>query len=772
MSLTSQAEPGARRLPLEATGFVGRQAELSTLGTLLSRSRLVTVTGPGGIGKTRLALRYAAREGKRYSGGVVLAELSGLRDPDLLALTVASAAGLAQMDGRGPLEALTDFLRPREMLLILDTCEHLIDACAFLAEELLREAPRVTILATSRQTLDTPGESICPLGPLRVPGQGSAPGTGDAVELFAQRADAAVAGFRVTEQNRDQVIRLCQQLDGIPLALELAAVRLRAFALPELTERLGQRLSLLQGARHGIDPRHHALRDAIGWSYDLCTAPEQTLWCRLSAFAGPFTVQAAEEVCAGSGLPRDCVLETLINLVDKSVLSRSDGPVPRYRMLDTIREYGAERLDQTGTADEVRARLVAYYRRLLEEFDRDPVTGQLERYRTLRAQHENIRAAVEHGFARPGQDSEGIRLVTSLYWYVLISGEFNQARYWIARLLERTGDPSPEHAHGLLLDGLLRTAQGAPEGLAHCEKGLAMAESLGARRVRARGYFIYCEALIAAGRPEEALAAAETAREHLPDAEDTGTAEAVRLYTALALMLTGDLDQCYDLCAEGLRRMPPDGSEQWISSFLFMLATLVLALRGEHQQAEAALRRALTMRQDLGDPMGIGYCLGLLALVAVQQGQHRQAAWLLGSASPVWKNLGTEPFTGVPGLADLVGGAQATALAALGDETWDTIFNRASVCPLEKAALVAGSPDKLTLAASGQDAAAAPQLPLTRREREIAELVAQALSNRDIAERLFLSVRTVDSHLEHIYKKLGLSSRVKLSAWIHEQASS
>ena len=761
----------AGQLPVETTGFVGRRSELTTLGSLLSGSRLVTVTGAGGVGKTRLALRAASGAAARYRHGVVLAELAGLRDPELLPHAVASALGLSQQDSRTRMEAVTGYLRQRESLLILDTCEHVVDECALFVEAVLREAPDVTILATSRQPLDVPGESTFPLSPLQVPEPGAAPVTGDAVELFAQRAVAAMADFEVTRANQERVIQLCRQLDGIPLAIELAAVRLRALDLDELARRLDRRLKFLAGGRRGSAPRHQSLRDTIGWSYELCDGEEQVLWARLSVFAGPFSVQAAEDTCAGGDLPRDAVFPTLISLVEKSVLIRDDGPVPCYRMLDTIREYGTERLAGTAERDQIRKTMIRHYLRVIEELDADPLTDQLTRYRTLRAQHASLIAALDYCLTVPGLERTVARLVMAAYWYILISGAFQEATHYLTKVLERFPGPSAERAGLLTLHGLLATATAAGDpgtGLAECEEGLAMAEALGASRIHARGHLYYCQALMAAGRPGDAIAAGLTARDLMARSGDTATAEALWLYLGVSQLLTGDIGECYASSAQGLRQMPADGSERWLSSFLYVMSAVVLALRGEHEQASLALRKSLVLRQELGDPMGIAYCLGLLGFVAAGQGRPKHAAWLMGTASPVWESLGTEPFTGVPGLADLVREAEIGAREELGADAWDEIFRAAAVCPLDETVALAARNGELPLAAIGRAAAGTAAPTLTNREQEIALLVADGLSNREIAERLVISKRTVDSHVEHIFGKLGVSSRVQLAVWVRQ----
>ena len=292
--------PTARQqgqLPIETTGFVGREAELARLSALLEQARLITVTGPGGVGKSRLALRAAATAAPGFADGVCLVELSALREPGLLVHTVASALGLPEQAQVSHLDAVLAHLCDRHLLLILDTCEHLVDACAMFAEAVIARAPHVTMLATSREPLDVSGENTCPVRPLPVPRHrdgGMSPGS--AVDLFIQRASAAVPGFTVTPDDLPELVRLCRRLDGIPLAIELAAVRLRALPLAELARRLDQRLALLTSGHRGS--RHRTLRDAISWSHDLCTPVERTMWARLSVFAGPFTMSAAEEVCA------------------------------------------------------------------------------------------------------------------------------------------------------------------------------------------------------------------------------------------------------------------------------------------------------------------------------------------------------------------------------------------------------------------------------------------------------------------------------------------
>ena len=407
---TGQRRPGL--LPIEPNSFIGRAAEAQRLTALLRSARLVTVVGPGGVGKSRLCLHVAsaALSAGRFPDGVWLVELSGLSDPALLASAVAAGLGLPERDADRQRAAVLEHVRDRRMLLILDTCEHLVDACAAFAEAVLRAAPEVTVLATSRQPFDAPGEHAFPVAPLPI--------EADAVELFAQRAAAAAPGFTVTAANRADVVRLCRRLNGMPLAIELAAVRLRALPLAELADLLDSGFGVLTVTRRGGAARHQTLRTAIEWSHALCTPPEQALWRRLSVFAGPFDLAAAEEVCADAALPADEVVHALIGLVDKSVVMRdgdADGSdagarrANRYRLLDTLREFGGEQLAEAGEQARFLDRLTDRYLAMAADFDEQFLADdQAGRFQRLRAEHANITAALAH--ALDDRDGDGGRV--------------------------------------------------------------------------------------------------------------------------------------------------------------------------------------------------------------------------------------------------------------------------------------------------------------------------------------------------------------------------
>jgi predicted ATPase/DNA-binding CsgD family transcriptional regulator len=765
------------QLPVETTGFIGREAELARLSALLEQARLITVTGPGGVGKSRLALRAAAAAAPGFADGVCLVELSALREPGLLVHTVAGALGLPEQSQGAHLEAVLADLSDRHLLLILDTCEHLIDACAMFAEAVVARAARVTLLATSREPLDVSGENACPVAPLPVPRQADGDGdaiAGTAVELFLERAAAAVPGFTATTDDLPDVIRLCQRLDGIPLAIELAAVRLRALPLDELASRLDQRLALLTSGQRG--GRHRTLRDAISWSHDLCTPAEQAMWARLSVFAGPFTMSAAEEVCAGRP-DADQVMPTVIRLVDKSVIVRIDGAADaggaptQYRMLDTIREFGAERLDASGDAGGTRRRFIARYLAMATYFrDHFLDDDQLARMRELRREHANVRAALEYAFgeSEAATESDGVELAIALAVYWRARGLAREGSYWLAGAAERAREGSAERGHAVLERGHLLVMQGdAPGALAAASQAIALAVALGDKALAARGYLVKTAALSGKGRLAAAAESGEEARRRLTALDDQfGLASLDTQLTYLAL-LDDDIEAALGHVERGLRQL--SGSrERWLHANLYMLASLSLYLAGRDIESTWTATRALQVKQEIGDVIGIAFTLELLGWLAARAGSHQRAAWLLGGADPLWERAGgrlaaTASFERLH--AEAVGGCGS----ALGGKLFADLFARGVRHPVE--AMVAFALNDIGDPAAGGGTRIRLPSQLTAREREIASLVAAGLSNRQIAEMLFISRRTVDAHLEHIFGKLGITSRVMLTIQLREHSA-
>ena len=685
---TTHRIPGT--LPLQATGLVGRQAEIAQVSAALMESRLVTVVGTGGVGKTRVAVRVAAQTTGRYPDGVHLVELSAVRDPELLASTVAASLGLPAEDARPQLAAVLDYLRERALLLILDTCEHLVDACAMLAAEVLREAPAVTVLATSRQPLGVRAESTFQLRPLPVPAVDDEMSDSDAVALFAQRAAAVVDGFTITRDNRASVIAVCRALDGIPLAIELATVRLRALPLDHMAGRLDDRFHVLTGGKRAGLGRHQTLRAAIEWSHDLCTPAEQAVWARLSVFAGPFDLAAAAAVCADDELSGAQVLESLTALTEKSVLATepADGleaegaESVRYRMLDTLREFGAERLAEFGRVAAVRRRLVAHYLAMAQRWGDDPMQDQLQQYRALSREHANLRAAIDYALGLRGNDSAAIAIATSLMLYWRLSGRLREGEFWLNRVLERCPRPSPARARVLAVRGYVTALLGDLHA-AHrdAEAAVAMAVAFGDTAVCGRAYVTLHRTLAWSGNLAEADELLATAAPCLGSVGDTFGLAAIDVQTAALHLHSARPDLAIERCAEGIARLP--GGEHWATGLLLAGQGLGHLLRGELGDGTVAARRGLSLEYELGDLGSTAYALGTLGFLAAAQCRYERTALLFGGSAPLWERIGPW-YTGTPALVALHRISERAAQDGLGEERYWQLRERAAATPLDQ----------------------------------------------------------------------------------------
>ncbi|RAG83195.1 LuxR family transcriptional regulator [Streptacidiphilus pinicola] len=766
-----QRRPG--RLPTEFTSFVGRERDVAAVHDALTHSRTVTLVGPGGVGKSRVALRASRLWKARMPDGVWWADLSALRDPELLPATLAATLGLPEQSGMAPTDALVEHLSRRRLLLVLDTCEHLLDACAEVCELLLQGAPEVSVLATSRQPLDVPGESCLAVAPF-------APA--DALELFAQRAASADPRFTVTEANRAQLLALVERLDGTPLALELAAMRLRAAPLAEFTARLDHSFEVLTGGRRTARSRHQTLRAAIDWSYDLCTPRERLLWARLSVFAGSFDIPAVEEVCTGGELARARFLEPLIGLVDKSVVQRTGPDGCRYRLLDTIREYGAERLAEQEDADAVHARHFEHFRELGRRFWDELLTGaQLTNYAAVRAELPDLRAAIGHAYTtedlgREGRAAEGLWLATQLSPFWRAAGTLSEGAYWIEKGLALAPADCPERAWALLLNGMFAmwTADlgTAPERFAQARE---VALRVGEQRVALFAEAYQGALLALCGEIEPGLTALDAARQSIVAAGDQLGMAVVHYEGALLRAVFGDTAGALQWCADGLRHLEGSGDRQFRASTLTVQG-IIQWLAGEHEASAVALRDGLEAADEIGEALIAALaCLGL-GWYAAGRGRHAQAAWLLGYAEHN-RRLTGDPVAMMPSLLDEQERVQELVSGALGAEA----FPRHQ---LAGSRLTAGQVlDALRADAdlptpAGPDTPAAPRPApvvappasapscdtLTPRELEVAGLVAQGLSNREVAERLVMSKRTADTHVERILAKLSIASRTQIPA--------
>jgi predicted ATPase len=662
------------------TDFVGRETELSHLAMLFSNARLVTVIGPGGVGKTSVSLRAAADATGCYPDGVWIVELSGLRDPELLPNTVASRLGLPEQDARQQVDAVLDHLRDRHMLLILDTCEHLVDACAGLIEAILREAPGVTLLATSRQPLDVSGEHTFAINPLP---------PDDAIELFTRRARDAKPGFQLTDATRPAVAGICQRLDGIPLAIELAAVQLRRYSLPDLASRLDSHFAMNAEDEGGTIPRHQTIRRAIEWSYDLCSPLERSLWQRLSVFAGWVDLEAIEEVCAESDPERTEILDALISLVDKSVVLREPLSDDRYRLLDTIREFGTERLAaSSGGEARWRGRHFDRYLRLAEGFrDNFASDEQMGRYHALHDEHANIQAALVHTLDSTEGDSDlnraGASLVSALALYWMISGLMREGGYWLGKALALFPGHDHERGVALVTRGLLRSFQGDVTGsIADCREAISIAEEIGDRWISARAYLHMNLSLTFGGDHEQSALVGQEARRRLTENNDR--VGLLMLFTQMGHLhqLAGRLDEAVATCNEGLTLLGEGSAERWLQSYLLIVSSFALfQIPGREADCAAYATQALCTKSELGDIAGIAYALETLGWLATRAGRPGRCAWLLGAADPLWSRVGSR-FGGTALLEDVHQQCIGVASTAIGASRFQQLWDLGASLPV------------------------------------------------------------------------------------------
>ncbi|GIH63214.1 ATP-binding protein [Microbispora siamensis] len=775
-------------LPADLTSFVGRRRELAEIRRLLAASRLVTLTGVGGVGKTRLALRAAAEQ-RRAFDSVWLVDLSTVTDPALVAETVASTMGVRDESAAGPVDALEQVLSTQRTLLVLDNCEHLRDACAVLADRLLRAAPELRVLATSRQSLGITGEHQMKISPLPVPEPGR-PLTRrslelyDGISLLTERAAAVLPGFTVTEDNHAAVAELCRQLDGIPLAIELAAVRLRALSVNALVERLRDRYRLLTGGSSTAVPRQQTLHALVDWSFQLLPGAEQTLWTRLSIFPSHFDLDAVEAVCTGGGIERDDVLDLLDALLDKSLLLREEhaGAV-RYRMLDTLREFCRKRLGEPAERRSLQRRHRDHYLLLVgqaaaEWFGPD----QFSWSRRLNLEQANLRAAMDFCLQEPCEAEAGLRMATLLtepYW--VTNAFYNEGRHWLDRMLAAATERTELRARALLSDAFMALTQGdAAAGLPLLDEGRALAEELGDSEILAHASLI---AGLAAHYRGDYPSCAELLNLALVEQEAAGHKSGILMsLTTLAATLgqLGDRERATELFERSIELTSSHG-ERVGRAWALTIFAIYLWQCGDDERATALAREGLALGRDFGDRLNAATNLQTLAWLLTGKGRDADAARLLGAVEELGRTMGLTP-TRVKRFAEFHENCLSTLRSRMGDKALGLELRRGRRMTPDEAIEEAlgdraegGRPrqDETVVEAEptppGRPAttvSAAEPSPLTRREREIAELIAQGRSNKEIASALVISQRTVEGHVEHILDKLGFASRAQIAAWM------
>ncbi len=824
-------------LPHEPNSFVGREYELGELHRLLHDTRVLTLCGPGGIGKTRLALRILAAVAAEFPDGVAFVELADLRQPDLVVSRVATAVGVTEEPGRPLPDTLADALHGRRLLLALDNCEHLIDMCAHVCQYLIARAPRLHILTTSREPLHVAAETVWQVQPLSVaptagaddafssggyrspspPGswQGDAgpqdPLAYEAIRLFAERAAASVPGFAVGPANVTAVAALCHALDGMPLAIELAAARVRALSVDQIRTRLADRFGLLTTGDRTAPERQRTLRAAIEWSHELLTVPEQVLLRRLSVFVG-WSLEMAEQVCADEVITPEEILDLLAALVDKSLVVREAEVLgqARYRMLDTIREYAAARLAEAGESAPFQRRLREYTVRVAEQNlavgmaqARAPWSARVDVFRRFDVDYGNI-TQVLNGCLADGDAEAGLRLCTAARPCWLVRGTYAEGTGWFDSFLRMDAPGVPPAVRGAALVGRAQLTMSrdpasaepdAVEGLALCR-----AAAPGDQFWTATALNLLSEIALHTGRGDEAAARAEEALSiaRAGDGWNEGYAmgvlaavagqrgrlrEAQRLAEA-AIAVMRDIDQQWGVARTllglgdlaRLRGDPDDASRHYLQALptlrevdarpetarcLAGLGRVAIDL-GSFELAREHLTESLRLSHHTGARIGVARGLAAFASLALAEQRPERALRLIAAASALRE---------VAGRRALPGAQTERYLAAarhLGDPAVARLWAEGQAMTGDQA--VALAQQTPTASAEGEVSGAvsvtrAPPGPLTPRERQIVALIASGRTNKDIAAELVISPATAARHVANILTKLGFTSRAQVAAW-------
>ncbi|CAN5913526.1 BTAD domain-containing putative transcriptional regulator [soil metagenome] len=741
--------PHPNNLPTPRTSFIGREREISDLKCLLETTRLLTLTGVGGSGKTRLSLELARDPGDDHPDGVWLVELASVSDPALVPQAVARALGVREHPNRPLTGMIVDSLRSAKTLLVLDNCEHVIEAVARLVEELLEGCPYLQVLATSREVTGAGGEMSWPVPTLSVSDTDNLPTVEEleqyeGVQLFVDRARLRIQDFTLTEHNTAAVARMCHKLDGIPLTIELAAARVGVLGVEQISERLEDSLRLLSAGPRTAEPRQQTLRGALDWSHELLHAREQQLFRWLAVFAGGFTLEAVETVASKEDVGGGEVLDLLSNLIDKSLLVVTE---QRYRLLEPVRQYARQKLEESGEAQELRRRHLLWCVEFAERAEPELTKADQAWWQArLEAEHDNIRAALRRAF-ESGEPESGLRLSAALWMFWYTHGYLGEGRRWLEKgLAEAVSGPPQARASALMGSGWLAVFQ---KKYASAEKSLQQSLAL-YRELDDKEGIVSCltKLVLGAVLGERNL---ESIPVHMgevmrlqPELEDGRTKADALIVSGMAFISRHDVQNAvasYDAALEISRRI---GDEQSTSISLFNLGFITLG--GEDlDRATSLFRESLQLSQGSGHRLVFMYTVYGLAGIAATRGRPARAARLWGAVETVCKatGLGLDAMTTSRHEHRL-----DRARSELGRKAFDSEREIGKAMTREETVTYALSEELL---------------PLTPREIEVTELVAQDFTNRQISEELTLSERTVHSHLRNIFRKLGASSRAEVA---------
>ena len=760
-------QPRPSGLPAELTSFVGRRSELREVKHLLTTTRLLTLTGSGGAGKTRLALRAAADMSRGFPDGAWLVSLSSIYDQMLVPQAVFNALRVHDLSASLSLSSLAEYLADKRLLLVLDNCEHLLDGCATLASTLIGSCPDLRVLATSRQALGIAGEVRMAVPPLSLPEAGDDISVeqalnSDAVWLLSERAAAVVPGFAVGAGNVAAIAGLCRRLDGIPLALELAAVRLGGLSLDQLTRGLASELSILGRGNRGADVRQQTLEATIDWSYGLLSEQERLLWTRLSVFAGGFEEDAVVEVCADQRLPEDRIVGLLGALVEKSILKRQlrDGTVPRYWLLETLRQYGGQRLRELGEETAAQKRhfdWICGLAKVIGAWD----ARQAGMFKHMSDERDNLWTALDFCLRQPGQVAAAAELAQHMNAFWACRGPFGDVRRMLASLADLAPAHSVSRGRLLWVAASMAATQNDYDACAELsEESLRIGTEAKDVEIVAWSLIMGAPAIWIAGD----LAAATERFESALSLARLMRVEQAELDAMNALcgiwIASGELDRAIEVGEHGLA-MSKDRGELWMRGYLLNFLAQASWLRGDRRRGEALAREAAECKHALDDRLGLTMVLETLAWMAAELGQHQRAVCLLGSAERVRDEIS---LTVMDLFSEQHERSVAIAVHGVGQKSFDAAFARGRAMTIDEG--VAFAVEDKQPPTPSPTVRAGPPAVLTRRQMEIARLVADGLSNKQIAARLFLSERTVETHIANILNKLGLNSRVQLGRWV------
>ncbi|WP_182481319.1 ATP-binding protein [Nocardioides immobilis] len=731
---------------------------------LMTESRLVTLTGVGGVGKTRLAIHVARQVHLAFADGVRLVTLADLATPELLPTMVLSAVSISGSASAG-VDEVAEQLADRELLLLLDNCEHLADACAHLVTTLLQRCPGLRVLATSRERLRVDGEVVYVVPPLPLPTEDVQLQPGDilrydALALFVDRASALHADRSpgIGDIDAENVARLCRRLDGLPLAIELLAARTAAIPLQVLADRPDDQLPVLSMTGSRSAPvRHHTLRAAIEYSYELCSEPARLLWSRLSVFAGGATLESVLDVCADGVMPCSEVEAALTELVDKSIVAFD---ADRYRMLATIRAFGSERLRALG--DELVVR--SAHRDHFAAMTADPVgaawpPATWSRLRRLAADHANLRAALEFCLSDRSEYSAGLHMASRMWTFWTGCGLGREGRHWLGELLAVSQEASSDRVTGLWVDGCLAAVDGDHgHALRRAEECASLAAALGDAPGIAHAKFVWGMARLFGGHAEDAIsdlqAAVELERE-LPAPNPVLPTSLMVL--GMAGCLAGSLDLARETLTEACELAQACG-EELVESWARLYVGLLALLEGRQDDAVVTLRGVLADHRMVDDVGAMSIAVELLAWAAMDLGDDVRAAELMGVSNGL--AVAVAQLAGLEGLRSWHHDRVTELKKRLGSREFERAVNQGIRRP-------AG--DAISFALEESTTSSQPlrhddTWALTAREQQIALLVAQGQTNKQIASHLVISPRTAEGHVQSILAKLGFTSRAQIAA--------